>query len=92
MADEGGPRLKAHLLFTLYLHEIVYHLFMLFSVFSHPCPPLLHFFPLLLLSDSVSVAARLDRHRWSLPRQTLWTISLGFLRERAVRFYQGRFR
>lgn len=33
-SDEGrGERFKPHLLFTLYLHEIVYHLFMLFSLF-----------------------------------------------------------
>lgn len=79
MVDEGGPRLKAHLLFTLYLHEIVYHLFMLFSIFSIPVPYCSVFFPLLSLSDSVSVAARLDRHRWSLPRRTLRTVSLGFM-------------
>lgn len=61
---EGAP-LKAHLLFTLYLHEIVYRRFMLFVcvfffIFSMPVPPAAPFF---WNSDSVCVAACLDGHR-----------------------------
>lgn len=66
---EGAP-LKAHLLFTLYLHEIVYRRFMLFCFFVcvfflHACPPAAPFF---WNSDSVCVAARLDGHRCLLLR------------------------
>lgn len=65
----GGGGVKAHLLFTLYLHEIVYHLFTLFS-FSRPCPLPLHF-PRSLIWF---LPAHFSRYRW----QPLRTISFSW--------------
>lgn len=71
-----GGRLKAHLLFTLYLHEIVYHLFMLFALFFPSLSPTAPFFS---LSDfrffCLCFFFFFHRHRWRLPRQTLRTIT-----------------
>lgn len=71
--ERQGERLKAHLLFTLYLQEIVYHLFMLFSLFFPSLPLSAPFFS---ISDFVSVSAHLKIHRRWLLKQTLRTAQI----------------